>query len=238
MADRGRFHGFDGCEGIEEAQMVRLKNRFIIIAAVAGLVAFVGDFLVTIVLGFFYPNYNHLKLVMSELGTPQSPVAVWIGLWWVVFGILFITFAIGFAAVFASGKKSALIVALLIALFGLGAGVGAGLFPMDPVGSETTLAGELHDVFAGAGFFAVAFVPLASLAVFPRKRVPGMYWLSIAVFVLGLVFFALFVISEDVPSTEGILSYTGLWQRLFLLIHYTYLGVIAALMIRSAQRSA
>jgi hypothetical protein len=217
--------------------MVRLNNRFIIIAAVAGLVAFVGDFLVTIVLGFFYPNYNHLKLVMSELGTSQSSVAVWVGLWWVVFGILFITFAIGFAVAFASGKKSVLIVALLIALFGLGAGVGAGLFPMDPVGSETTLAGELHDVFAGAGFLAIAFVPLVSSVIFPRKRVPGMYWLSIGVLVLGLVSFALFVVSEDVPSTAGILSYTGLWQRLFLLSHYTYLGVIAALMVRSARRS-
>jgi hypothetical protein len=217
--------------------MVRLNNRFVIIAAVAGLVAFVGDFLVAIVLGFFYPNYNHLKLVMSELGTSQSPVAVSVGLWWVVFGILFITFAIGFAVAFASGKKAVLIVALLIALFGLGAGVGAGLFPMDPVGSETTLAGELHDVFAGAGFLAIAFVPLVSLVIFPRRRVPGMYWLSFGVFVLGLVSFALFVVSEDVPSTEGILSYTGLWQRLFLLSHYTYLGVIAALMVRSARRS-
>jgi len=31
------------------------------------------------------------------------------------------------------------------------------------------------------------------------------------------------------------LVYTGLWQRLFLLTHYTYLGVIAALMIRSSR---
>lgn len=215
--------------------MVRSKNRFIVTAAVAGLLAFAGDFLVTIVLGFFYPNYNHFKLVMSELGTSASPVAVWIGLWWVVFGILFITFAIGFAAAFASGKKSVLIVALLIALFGLGAGIGAGLFPMDPVGSETTLAGELHGVFAGTGFFAITFVPLVSLAVFPRKRVAGIYWFSIGVFVLGLVSFALFVVSEDVPSAVGVLSYTGLWQRLFLLIHYMYLGVIAVLTIRSTR---
>jgi hypothetical protein len=215
--------------------MVRSKSRFIIIAAIAGLVAFVGDFLVTIVLGFFYPDYNHLKLEMSELGSPASPVAVWVGLWWVVFGILLIAFAIGFAAVFASGKKSVVIVALLIALFGLGAGVGAGLFPMDSVGSEPTLSGGLHDACAGAGFFAIAFVPLVSLAVFSRKHTSGMRWLSISVFVLGLVFFVLFVISEDIASTAGVLTYTGLWQRLFLLAHYIYLGVIAALMIRSSR---
>jgi hypothetical protein len=215
--------------------MTKSKSQFITIAAIAGLVACVGDFLVTIVLGFFYPNYNHLKLVMSELGTPASPVAVWIGLWWVVFGVLFIAFAIGFAAAFASGKRSAWIVALLIGLFGLGAGVGAGLFPIDSVGAEPTLSGGLHDTFAGLGFFAIAFVPLVSLAVFPRKHMPGMTWFSIGVFVLGLVSFALFVVSEDVPAAAGVLAYTGLWQRLFLLTHYTYLGVIAALMIRSSR---
>jgi hypothetical protein len=215
--------------------MTKSKSQFITIAAIAGLVAFAGDFLVTIVLGFFYPNYNHLKLVMSELGTPGSLTAVWIGLWWVIFGILFIAFAIGFAAAFASGKRSAWIATLLIGLFGLGAGVGAGLFPIDSVGAEPTLSGGLHDTFAGAGFFAIAFVPLVSLAVFPRKRTPGLTWLSIGVFVLGLVSFALFVISEDVPAAVGVLSYTGLWQRLFLLTHYTYLGVIAALMLRSTR---
>jgi hypothetical protein len=213
--------------------MAKEKKHFIAMAASAGLAASVGDFLVTIVLGFLYPDYNHFKLVMSELGAPGSPVAVWIGLWWVVFGFLFIAFAAGFAMAFTSGKKWALIVPLLIGLFGLGAGIGAGLFPMDPAGGETTRAGELHDVFAGAGFFALAFVPLVSLAVFPRQRAAGMHWLSIAVFVLGLISLVLFVISEDMPSAQGILSYTGLWQRLFLLVHYTYLGVVALLMIRS-----
>jgi hypothetical protein len=211
------------------------KRQFILAAAVAGLVAFAGDFLVTVVLGFFYPDYDHLKLVMSELGTPASPVAVWMGSWWVVFGILFVLFAMGFAAAFAEGKKSVVVVALLIGLFGLGAGIGAGLFPMDLVGAEPTPSGGLHDAFAGAGFFAIAFVPLVSLAVFPRRRAPGMAWLSTGVFVLGLAAFALFVVSEDAPSTSGVLSYTGLWQRLFLLIHYAYLGVIAARMIRSSR---
>jgi len=218
--------------------MARSRSWFIVVAAVAGLLAFVGDFLVTIALGFFHPGYNHLELVMSELGTAQSPVAVPMGLWWVVFGFLFLTFAAGFAAAFASGGRWVLIVALLIALFGLGAGVGAGMFPMDAAGLEPTRAGELHDLFAGIGFSAIALVPLvSSLALFPRRRAPKMYWVSMGAFVLGLIFFALFVISEDLPSAKGLLSYTGLWQRLFLLDHYAYLGVIAAMMVRSAQRS-
>lgn len=223
---------------MEKTQVVKPKSGFIIIASIAGLLAFIGDFLVTLALGFFYPNYNHLKLVMSELGTSQSPVAVWINLWWTVFGILFITFAIGFKKAFASDKKSVVIVTLLIILFGLGAGIGAGLFPMEPGGSETTLTGKLHGICAGIGFLAITFVPLVSLTIFPRKHSPRLYWLSVGVFVLGLASLVLFVVSEDASSTGSLLSYAGLWQRLFLLNHYTYLGVVSAMMIRSSQRSA
>lgn len=215
--------------------MSKAKGQLITMAAIAGLVAFAGDFLVTIVLGFSYPHYNHLQLVMSELGTSQSPVAFWVGLWWVVFGILFVAFAVGFAAVFAPGSRWGLVAASLIALFGLGAGVAAGVFPTDPASEETTVAGGLHDALAGMGFCAIALVPLASLAVFRRKGIPAMTWFSIGAFVLGLVVFVLFIISEDAPSSAGILSYVGLWQRLFLLIHYTYLGVTAVRMLRLAR---
>lgn len=215
--------------------MVRTKNRFVVIASVAGLLAFIGDFVVTFALGFFYPSYNHLDLVMSELGTADSPVALWVNLWWIVFGILFIIFAMGFRQAFAADKKVAMIVALLIALFGLGAGVGAGLFPMEPGGAETTLTGKLHGICAGIGFLAIAFVPLVCLALFPRSRSPRLYALSLGAFLLGLASFALFVVSEDAASGSGILSYAGLWQRLFLLNHYGYLGVLSIRMIRSSS---
>lgn len=214
------------------------KNRFITIASIAGLMAFVGDFLVTFVLGFFYPDYNHFTLVMSELGTSQSPVAIWTNLWWIVFGALFIVFAAGLRTTFASEKKSITLVALLIALFGLGAGIGAGLFPMEPGGAETTLAGKLHGIFAGLGFIAISFVPLVSMAIFSRSQDPGMFWLSAGVFILGLASFALFVASEDAVSGAGLMSYAGLWQRLFLLNHYGYLAVISARMIQSSRCSA
>ena len=218
--------------------MMKPNSRFVVVASIAGLLASIGDFLVAFALGFFYPNYNHLKLVMSELGTSQSPVAVWINLWWIVFGILFITFALGFKQAFTSDKKSVVIVTLLIMLFGLGAGIGAGLFPMEPGGSETTLTGKIHGICAGIGFLAITFVPLVSLALFPREHSPRLYWLSVGVFVLGLASFVLFVASEDVSSAGGLWSYTGLWQRLFLLNHYSYLGVVSAMMIRSSPRPA
>ncbi len=221
---------------------MKSNRRFIITSAVAGLVASLGDFAVTLILGFFYPNYNHFKLVMSELGTSQSPVALWISLWWIVFGILFIIFGIGFKKALALDKKVAsapravTIASLLIMVFGLGAGIGSGLFPMDPSGSETTLAGELHDIGAGIGFLALMFVPLVSLAIFPRTCLPKLYWLSIGTFVLGLVFLVLFIMAEDTSSTGGVLSYVGLWQRLFLLTYYLYIDVMAVRVLRSSRK--
>ncbi len=207
-------------------------HNFIKIASIACVIACIGDFIVTIILGLFYPDYNHLKLVMSELGTSKSPVAIWINLWWIVFGILFITFAIGFKKAFALNKRSVVIVTLLIALFGLGAGICAGLFPMDPGGLETTITGKLHGICGGMGFLAIVFVPLFLLNIFSRKHLPKLYLLSITVFVMGLAFFVLFVISEDVSSTKGLLSYAGLWQRLFLLNYYIYFMAIAVRMLK------
>ena len=178
------------------------------IAAIAGLLAFAGDFLVTFVLGLYYPDYNHLKLVMSELGTYQSPVATWVNLWWVLLGILFIVFALGIQAVFARRKKAALIVTVLIVLFGLGAGI---------------------------GFLGITFVPLVMLILFSRTYSPGLVVLSATVLGVGLFSLAFFIASEDVSTAAGILSYPGLGQRLFLLNHYIYLSVSDSAAARGRQ---
>lgn len=218
--------------------MTKSHSRFVVVASIAGFVVFIGDFLVTFILGFFYPNYNHFKMTMSDLGTSQSPVAIWISLWWTIFGTFFFIFAIGFRKTFASHKKPATVVMVLIMLFGLGAWIFAGLFPIEPGGLETTPAAKMHGVGGGIGYLAIIFVPLAALGIFSRKPSPKLFWLSTAVFLLGLLAFGLFLASEDAPLSGGLLSYAGLWQRLFLLNYYFYLGVLSVIMIRKSQSSA
>ncbi|MGC9357638.1 MAG: DUF998 domain-containing protein [Anaerolineae bacterium] len=211
--------------------MQKQSTSFVHVAAVAGMIAGIGDFAVTLILGFFYPNYNHLRFVMSELGTAQSPIALWVNAWWVLFGVLFVVFAIGLWQGFMEHGTPAAVIALMVALFGLGAGIGGGLFPMEPGGLETTLVGRLHGVFAGIGFMTIAFVPLAALWLFPRSSNPRLFWLSVGVFILGLILFGLFIAAEDVAGSRSLLAYAGLWQRLFLLNHYAYLGLFAARML-------
>ncbi|MBL7140341.1 MAG: DUF998 domain-containing protein, partial [Planctomycetes bacterium] len=68
--------------------MAPWAKMFTVVAAVGGLAACVGEFAVPFILGRFYPGYSHLRNVLSELGAPGSPVAVWMNLWWCVFGVL------------------------------------------------------------------------------------------------------------------------------------------------------
>ncbi len=169
---------------------------------------------------------------MSDLGTSQSPVAIWINSWWTVFGAFFFIFAIGFRKAFAFYKKPATVVMVLIMLFGLGAWICAGLCPIDPCGLETTPAAKLHDILGGIGYLAIMFVPLAALGIFSRKQSLKLFWLSTTIFLLGLLTFGLFLASKNAFPSGGLLSYAGLWQRLFLLNYYFYLGVISVMMIR------
>ena len=218
--------------------MSRNRNRFVTWAAVAGLVAFAGDFLVTFILGFFYPNYHHLRMVMSDLGTTESPVALLVGWWWIFGGLLLLVFAVGVRMAFAARRPGAAWVMVLVALFSLGSWVCSGLFPLDPGGVETTLSGKLHGILGGIGYVALSFVPLVSLALFPRRQMPAMAGFSVAAFVLGLALLVTFIGSEDAVSQDGLWSLAGLWQRLFLLVHYGYLGVVAGRMIGAARRPA
>ena len=101
---------------------------FVQVAAVAGLVAFSGDYLIPFILAPFYAQYSHMRHVQSELGTIDSPVARWINSWWVLFGVFCVAFGVGFALAHSDEGAAGLSVAVLIVVFGAGAGVGAGRY--------------------------------------------------------------------------------------------------------------
>ena len=186
-----------------------------------------GDFIITIVLGFFHPNYNPLKDTMSELGNKESRFRLVMAIWWVIFGIFFVLFALGFgfATDFANGAVIALIV--LIAFFGLGAGIIAGCFPLDPKGAEEeSTSAKIHGIGAGLGFIFLTVVPGVALGYFSFSSSPGIFITAIICQVLALIFLVLFLLSERPQVTLS-----GLWQRLFLLSTYSFLFLLAILML-------
>lgn len=196
-------------------KIIKLSPIFIAVACT-------GDFLATFILGFFYENYNHLKMVMSELGSSNSPVAIWISIFWVIYGILFMLFGYSFRTVFKD-KKSGQIIGYLFVIIGIGAGILAGIFPMD----YASLAGRIHDIAAGVGFCAMAFIPLIALKLFTKEKSSNLQKFLVISQISGLLFFGLFIASEDALNSDTILQYAGLWQRLYLLNYYIVFIILA-----------
>ena len=54
----------------------------------AVLIAVTGDLLVSYILSLFYKEYSNLKMSISALGNPQSPVRVQFNCWMLIEGIL------------------------------------------------------------------------------------------------------------------------------------------------------
>ena len=120
------------------------------------------------------------------------------------------------------GGGFVLTAAILIFIFGFGAGNVAGLFPEDPKGEEESVSGKIHGIFGGLGYLALLAIP-SILA-----NISGEWFLAISIVVqiLGVVFFTLFLLSKN-PK----IGKSGLWQRLFLFNYYSYMIIIAVIMI-------
>jgi hypothetical membrane protein len=204
---------------------------FATVSAVGAVLACAGDFVVPLVIARSVPGYSHLRNVMSELGTRESPVARWMNLWWIVFGVLMMAFGVGVALAFPAAGDAGRLLACQFLVFGLGAGIGAGLFPMDPAGSAATVPGWLHGLTSSVGFVALGFAPLVTLWVVPRADVGWLWWLAAVVQALGFVVFALIVVAGH-GRGGGALSWAGFWQRAFLAVYYVYAAALAVEMVR------
>ncbi len=206
-------------------------NRDLLVLAASGacLLACVGDAVVPFALGRLYPGYSQLKQVVSELGASQSPVAGWMNLWWILFGALMVIFAVGFQRAFPAGSSARYVLMVQFIVFGIGAGIGAGLFPMDAGGSGPTFAGRLHNILSGIGFLAILLAPMVSLQAFPIKEWPWLHWFCVITQITGLLTLGLLLASGRFE--KGLLSYHGLWQRVFLLNYDVYLAGIGLTMM-------
>lgn len=188
--------------------------QFFLVVLIVGTV---GDLLVPVLIGVKYPGYSHLKHTISALGAKASPVNRYQCINLIVVGLLLLLFSLGQGGLFGSFTWFHQAYLAGIIFFGLGC-VLAGIFPEDPVGADETISGKIHGIASGIGFLLLMFNPLWAYWITDFELL-GSY--HIIVFVLALLTFVLFVISEK--RDTGIFKYTGLLQRLNLLILYTHL---------------
>ena len=188
-----------------------------IIFLVILLWATLGDLLVPIIIGVKYPGYNHLIDTISTLGTNKSPVQKFQCMNLIVVGILFIIFSVGQGLSFRQIKWCHRLFIIGIILFGVGS-ILAGIFPEDPKGIAETISGKIHGIASGVGFIFLILNPLWAIWIAEFK---DLRQVNITLLILAVLTFILFMASENIDS--GILKYTGLFQRLNLIILYGHL---------------
>jgi len=181
------------------------------------LLAALGDLFIPIIIGVEYPGYNHLIDTISTLGTNKSSVQKFQCMNLITVGILFIIFSVGQGLAFTQIKWCHRLFILGIVLFGVGT-ILAGIFPEDPKGIAETISGKIHGIASGVGFIFLILNPLWAIWIAEFK---DLRYVNMTLFVLAVLTFIFFMVSENIDS--GILQYTGLFQRLNLIILYGHL---------------
>jgi hypothetical protein len=121
-------------------------------------------------------------------------------------------------------------------LYGLGEGVASGVFRIDLVNGELTNGGVLHELFGGVGVISLLLLPLVMRKIFTQYSFPVFFRYSGIVLAAGFISTLLFSFRIQYFQGTFLYTYSGLWQRIFLVNFYLYFVVIANMMIQKVNR--
>ena len=116
---------------------------------------------------------------------------------------------------------------VFIAIFAVGACIFTCFFSVNESKDVVTVASKIHAAGSVTGFMLFLFVPLLMAILSFRDRSITMGVVSITSFVLALVCFSLFVMSDKPDFKNTLVDHEGLWQRLSLLFMYLPLAVMS-----------
>ena len=210
-------------------------DRLIRLGWYALLIAMAGDIIVSLVLPLFYKGYSITGMSISALGNPQSPVRMPFNIWMLIEGLLFLAAIPAFIRFYRQISGGlAVTTAVFIAVFAVGACIFTCFFSVNESKDVVTTASRIHGAASVIGFMLFLFVPLLVAILSFKNREGAAGWISIACFVLSLVFFVLFVMSDKEEFSRTFIANEGLWQRLNLLFMYMPLAITAVKRIMNA----
>lgn len=212
------------------------KKAIIYTSAILCITGCITDLVLIYLFGNQIPGYNQLTSTLSSLGVSKSPVADEVTVWTVVLGVIFVFFAFGFRKVFQTYGKETRRAFWLITLYGLGECVASGIFRADSLNGRLTDMAIIHDLLGGIGVIALLLLPLLMRKAFSRFLFPLFFRISGIVFALGLISTLLFSFRLEYFAGTFLYSYSGIWQRIFLINYYFYFTVIAIMMIQKVNR--
>lgn len=185
------------------------------------LLTIVGEFLLPCILKYFYKGYDAKKMVMSALGSPESPVRKVYNIWLIWPGIF-----LSFTSIlyFIKAREVSMVLAILqlisILTFAIGAGILSGLFSVNESKDVVTVASKIHGAGAAIGFMTLLFFPLFSAILAFKMGNDAFGIVCVVAFVLAIVFFAFFIMGDKKEFKETVFANEGLWERATLLCMY------------------
>jgi Protein of unknown function (DUF998) len=180
------------------------------------------------------PDYDPLRhpvssLALGRFGWTQT-------LNFIVVGLLTLAFAVGLVRLRGARQK---VGGTLVGIWGVGL-IGAGAFLTDPVSGyppgtpptpvEATTSGTLHDLFSVAAFFALG------AACFVLAGGKGWRWAIYSVLSGATFLGAFFVAGIGFGQTQPFVEVAGLWQRVCVLIGWTWLTMLALRLLPEERR--
>ena len=204
--------------------MKKIKN-ILWIGVISFWLFFVLEIVTDIWFGSTYPGYNWKTQSLSYLGQSGSPLEHLVLIWGIFFTILIILFANAFYQLNKSKKWVKIATGLLI-LYGLGEGIGSGCFPINPPGTTLTLDAMFHNIFGGIGDTGLVLFPFALMLMFPKKENNKFNTYLWSVVGIGLLMASFFLIAKYYKPDNFILSYKGVWQRIYTFNYYVMIGVV------------
>lgn len=203
-------------------------DRLIRFGWYALVAAMAGDILISLLLPVFYNGYSTMKMSISALGNPQSPVRIPFNVWMLVEGILFLLAIPAFVKLYMPISKSLTVAsAVFIAAFAIGACIFTCFFSVNESKEIVTTASKIHGAGSVIGFMLFLFVPLLVAILSFKNHDISSGVVCIVCFVLALVFFSLFVMSDKEEFAGTVIANEGLWQRLNLVFMYLPLTIAA-----------
>lgn len=185
------------------------------------LITILGEFILPWILKHFYKGYNSKTMVMSVLGSPESPVRKIYNVWLIWLGsYLLLISVLMFNKINDVSGLLAVLTFISIAVFAIGAGILSGIFSVNESKEKLTAASRIHGAGSAIGFVTLLFFPLLQGITSFKSDDIICGTVCVIAFVMALLFFIFFIMGDKERFKGTVFSYEGLWERLSLFFMY------------------
>lgn len=190
----------------------------------AGIFYLLGDFIG----GTITPDYNYITKAVSELIQSGAEDRIFLSSFLFIHAVMIILFAIGIIIQHSyKQSKSIFISGFLLLVIGINHVLSSSIFPMDPIGTESTLPGVMHLILLGVSI-VLTFILMPLLGIGLKHFYNWKYFSTFTFLCLAVIIIS-GVTTPVVLGNE--IEVMGLTERIVAYTFYIWMSGLAYLLI-------